>query len=219
MWLFLYGQQKKYYTNNRNHGTLFLSKHYPRSTFSPIESSQLELVLGWRNQDRVRNMMRNSELISFENHQAWFAGLSEKKNCDYFIFYQDNRPIGVLNFDIAGPGLLEWGCYLGETDVWPGSGLLLEVAALDYSANYQKQFVDQLKAEVLSTNLSVLKLRKVFEYQLNASTNIEGIKTESSCLLHDFRYPVSRWQAQRERVLAKLPKQITEAAKYISFTL
>ncbi|UPW20165.1 UDP-4-amino-4,6-dideoxy-N-acetyl-beta-L-altrosamine N-acetyltransferase [Agarivorans sp. TSD2052] len=196
-----------------------MSKHYPQTTFSLLESSQLELVLGWRNQDRVRNMMRNSELISFENHQAWFAGLSEQENCDYFIFYQDGRPIGVLNFDIVEPGILEWGCYLGETDVWPGSGLLLEIAALDYSANYIKHSIDQLKAEVLSTNPSVLKLRDLFEYQLKASSNIDGVKSGSKPLLHDYRYPVLRWQQQRERVLAKLPKQITEAAKNIRFIL
>jgi hypothetical protein len=163
-------------------------------------------------------MMRSSELISLDKHHLWFEGLSKKDNCDHFVFYQDERPIGVLNFEMIEPGILEWGCYLGETNVWPGSGLLLEIAALDYGSNYKKQLIEQLKAEVLSINSSVLKLRELFEYKLKASRNNIGEHSDSNHLLHDFRYPVSIWPEQRDQVLAKLPKQISEAAKLISFT-
>ncbi|MFC4700526.1 UDP-4-amino-4,6-dideoxy-N-acetyl-beta-L-altrosamine N-acetyltransferase [Glaciecola siphonariae] len=186
-------------------------KRYPLSGFSPLKKDLLEQVWHWRNKEDVRRNMHNSSLITWDEHLQWFERLQQDNTRRFFIFYQNNRPIGVLNFHQRGPSQLEWGCYLGETKVWPGSGLLLEIAALDYASTVKH--IDTLYAEVLSFNTGVLKMHKLFEYtplpDIEASSQEHTIKV--------FQYVLADWRNTRSAILAKLPKQIAGAAAFIEF--
>ena len=189
-------------------------KHYPLSHFSPLSEAELELVWQWRNQHEIRRNMHNDAPISWTEHLAWFDRLKEDLSRRFFVFYQDKRPIGVLNFTQRSPSVLEWGCYLGETNVWPGSGLLLEIAALDYAAMQSGQ--ETLYAEVLSFNLGVLKMHRLFGYQQLA--DLPGqLREQQAYQVKVFHYPLAQWHTNRTAVLASLPKQIAAAANFIQF--
>ena len=199
------------------------SKKYPDSLFTQLTETELEQVWHWRNQPGIRQNMHNSNEISWAKHQAWFGQLSQSGKV-FYIFRQNNRAIGTLYFDSAGPERLEWGCYLGETDVWPGSGLLLEIAALDYAA--AQPHITHLYAEVLSFNQSVLKMHQLFGYQScpdkpaiqlkTASASAAASPDEPYCI-KVFQYQTAHWRAMRSNILARLPKQISAAADYIHF--
>ena len=115
---------------------------------------------------------------------------------------------------------MQWGCYLGETDVLPGSGLVLEWAALEYALNKPKCVA--LEAQVLSFNTSALKLHKLFEYEL---LKIEkgGLRMLTSTgelspyEVHFFRQGMSQWGKLRNKVLSRLPKSIQHASGQIQF--
>lgn len=190
-------------------------KRYPYSRFSPLTEAELEQVLQWRNRADIRRNMHQDTEISLPQHQEWFNRLQQDNHKHFFVFYQDNRAIGVLNFSMQNTAVLEWGCYLGELNVWPGSGLLLEIAALDYAA--ARPEIQHLYAEVLSFNLSVLKLHQLFEYD-TLPDKTGGDRDNQPYQVRCFQYPLQRWQSERERILAKLPPAIRQAASLITFS-
>lgn len=192
-----------------------LTKQYPTSQFRPLTETELSLIWQWRNLPDIRRNMHNDTLISWPEHLAWFEKLQSDFSRSIFVFYQNERPIGVLNFNQRSSGVLEWGCYLGESNVWPGSGLLLEIAALDYAAMQSTQH--SLYAEVLSFNQSVLKMHRLFGYQ--PLSDLPGkFRDNQPYQVNVFHYPLADWRANRNAVLASLPKQIAAAASFIQFT-
>ncbi|MBV2127870.1 UDP-4-amino-4,6-dideoxy-N-acetyl-beta-L-altrosamine N-acetyltransferase [Arsukibacterium indicum] len=195
------------------------NKVYPRSTFSRLQQAELAQLWHWRNQPSIRQNMHNSKEISWPEHQAWFAQLPDSGKT-FYIFRQNERPIGALYFDPVGDCGLEWGCYLGETDVWPGSGLMLEIAALDYAA--AKPGISFLHAEVLSFNQSVINMHRLFGYQGCEDKPCGGQSATSEAQHSEhcvkvFQYKTADWRAKRSQILAKLPKQISAAAEFIDF--
>ncbi len=195
-------------SNNRS------NKVYPRSLFTPLQQTELEQLWHWRNQAAIRQNMHNSKEISWSEHQAWFKQLPQSAKV-FYIFRQNERPIGALYFDPVGADGLEWGCYLGETDVWPGSGLLLEIAALDYATT--RPGIRFLHAEVLSFNQSVLNMHRLFGYQSCEDKPATSDTQNTGHSVKVFQYKTADWRAQRSQVLAKLPKQIAAAADFIHF--
>lgn len=189
-------------------------KKYPKSRFVPLSQVELEQVWQWRNQDEIRRNMHNDANISWQQHLAWFEQLQTNPKRLFFVFYQDERAIGVLNFNQRAINEWEWGCYLGENNVWPGSGLLLEIAALDYAAAQTK--LELLYAEVLSFNHSVIKMHQIFGYQ--ALPDLPGkTRDNQPYTVKTFQYPLAQWRANRTLILQRLPKQISAAADFISF--
>ena len=100
--------------------------------FINLTQEEKELVLSWRNSDRVRLKMEHKEIISLEEHLKFIDSLKERKDCKYWLFMIDNVPVGVydivhLNSDgTGGVG----GSYIGNED-YQGYGLLLVYLTLD----------------------------------------------------------------------------------------
>lgn len=191
-----------------------MTKVYPQSHFTPLTETDLARVWQWRNQTNIRQNMHNTNEISWDEHQRWFEQLP-KSDKRFYVFRQNDRAIGALYFDAYGDDGLEWGCYLGETDVWPGSGLLLEIAALDYAA--AQPHITHLHAEVLSLNQSVLKMHQLFGYQHCPDKAVNPAQHATSYCIKVFEYQTAAWRAERADILARLPRQIAAAADYIHF--
>ena len=162
--------------------------------------------------------MHNQAEITWAQHETWFNTLENDANRRFFVFYQNDRPIGVLNFAErqSSPYTLEWGCYIGEDDVWPGSGLLIEIAALEYALNIKDAAV--LYAEVLSFNKSVIKLHTLFQYTALEDGH-EFTRDSEKYVVKRFKYEREQWQHNKQKILSRLPKQIGTAANFIHFDL
>lgn len=199
------------------------AKMSPNSQFIPLNDTHLETVLRWRNLPHIRANMHSTNEISWQQHLSWFETLKNDSKKQFFVFLQNERPIGVLNFTLVDAienrlelttPCLEWGCYIGEDNVWPGSGLLLEIAALDYA--FIGKSAATLYAEVLSSNQSVLKMHKLFQYDALEDRTEE--KTDGTIVtVKRFLYHQKQWLLKREKVLSMLPKQIGAAAQHIHF--
>ncbi|MDP5030342.1 MAG: UDP-4-amino-4,6-dideoxy-N-acetyl-beta-L-altrosamine N-acetyltransferase [Paraglaciecola sp.] len=191
-----------------------MQSRLPTHRFEPLVEAQLELVWKWRNSDRVRKNMHDLNLIAWQEHLNWFSALKCDASRHFFIMWQNDRPIGILNFSKLDTSSPEWGCYLGETDVWPGSGIILELAALDYASH--NPIFTHLDAQVLSFNNAANKLHQVFEYERIKSVPAGQRNGQSFDILH-YRYPLDLWSQKRDKVLAKLPKNIKLVAASIQF--
>ncbi|MFT2091415.1 UDP-4-amino-4,6-dideoxy-N-acetyl-beta-L-altrosamine N-acetyltransferase [Paraglaciecola sp. 2405UD69-4] len=192
------------------------SEHF----FVPLTADYLNLVLKWRNSERVRVNMHTSTPITQSEHENWFAALNEDQNRQCWIYCQHQRPVGVLNFSQVKTAHIEWGCYLGEIDILPGSGLVLEWAALNWAM--QQSSCLTLDAEVLSFNRSALKLHKLFGYEKIKSEQ-GGVRVLQDCgieepyQVHFFSYATKKWKDEQFKVLARMPKPIQKAISQIQF--
>ena len=188
--------------------------------FIPIDASHLLTVWQWRNSDRVRENMHYDKLITWDEHEHWFEALLQDVNRECWIYRQHLRPVGVLNFSDTQQATMQWGCYLGEVNCAPGSGLILEWAALEYAL--KKVGCEALEAQVLSFNTSALKLHKLFDYE-RIKIEAGGLRHRSDQTavseykIHFFYYAMRKWQAHREKVLAKLPKTIQRGCQQVTF--
>jgi len=177
----------------------------------------LETVRFWRNKPRIRKNMISTAEISASDQLRWFEELQKDKQRQYFVFYQDLRPAGMLYFTDISETECSWGCYLGEDAVWPGSGLLLEVAALDFAFNILR--VERLNAEVFEFNIPAIKMHQLFEYSHQDTQADQHYRDGVSCPLLKYFYLRKDWLEKREIVLEKLPKQLREATKQLIFKL
>ena len=90
----------------------------------PLQESDLEMVLSWRNSERVRANMYTDHIISLEEHQTWFKKIKDEPTVDYLICEFQNHPIGLVNFTNIDKNNNKcyWGFYLGETTTPLGGG-------------------------------------------------------------------------------------------------
>ncbi|MCF2948132.1 UDP-4-amino-4,6-dideoxy-N-acetyl-beta-L-altrosamine N-acetyltransferase [Paraglaciecola aquimarina] len=193
----------------------------PTHEFKPLTQELLNLVWQWRNSPRIQCNMHNNAPVKWQDHLNWFDSLQGDNTRAFYVLWQNNRPIGVLNFSRLNTPTPEWGCYLGETNVWPGSGIILEVAALDFAANFchsthGRQTFSHLLAQVLSFNHAANKMHKIFEYA-QVGQKPGGIRDGQEFEVLDYSYELRAWQNKRDKILAKLPKNIGLAAQQIQF--
>lgn len=133
-----------------------------------LQKADLDLILEWRNSERIRQAMFSDAIISKEDHYNWFNSLA-KDNAIYLIFEFQGQPVGVSNFKAIDPvhSRCLWGFYLGETNLPHGLGLVLGVHSLDYA--FQRINIKKLCSEVLANNPISLS------YHLRLGFALEGV--------------------------------------------
>jgi UDP-4-amino-4,6-dideoxy-N-acetyl-beta-L-altrosamine N-acetyltransferase len=126
----------------------------------PLENSDLELILSWRNTLTVRQAMFTQHEISWNEHQAWFRSSQADESKRLFLFLDhENAPCAVVSFVSIEQvqKLAFWGFYT-DPDAKPGTGMRMSLEALD------KAFDDlglmKLHATVLASNLRSLEMHK-----------------------------------------------------------
>ena len=142
-----------------------------KGNIRPIQRSDAELILEWRNTDAVRLNMYNHEVIDIESHLRWFDSILKDNSCQYFIYERDEQPYGVLSFseiDMKNKRAF-WAFYSGDTSV-RGVGSEMEKLALDYAFNTLG--LNKLCCEVLEFNTSVIDFHRKFGFK------IEGVKRQ-----------------------------------------
>lgn len=125
--------------------------------FVNINEREKELILKWRNSDRIRNKMTNQEMITLENHLKWINALKEKNNQLYFLFKINKIPCGVFDFTKINKVSCECGSYIGNED-YIGYGILLNFLGFNYA--FEKLKLEKVDITVLKNNNRVYKMHK-----------------------------------------------------------
>jgi len=139
-------------------------RDYSSYSIRAIKTSDKDLILEWRNSDRVRNSMYNDHIISIIEHDEWFSRALVDASAKYLVFTHDNKPIGFASFTniSISHSRCYWAFYLGELDIPRGSGPVMEFFALDYA--FLKLKIRKLCCEVFAFNGGVIKLHKKFGF-------------------------------------------------------
>jgi len=134
-----------------------------------LKEDDLEIVLKWRNSDRIKANMYSDHTITLSEHIEWFKRIKNSEKDKYLIFEYEKKPIGLLyfnNIDLKNKTCY-WGMYIGENYVPVKSGIVLEYFAMEYA--FDKLGMRKLCGEIFAFNDRVIKLHKMFGF------SIEGI--------------------------------------------
>lgn len=126
----------------------------------PLDESDLDTVLRWRNSDRIRANMYSDHLITPDEHRNWYENVRQEKGIICRIFEWMGRPLGVVNITQIDKHSKKchWGFYIGESDAPKGSGSAMGYLALEYIFDDLEFF--KLCAEVFSFNVSSIQYHK-----------------------------------------------------------
>ena len=123
---------------------------------NPIER---ELILSWRNSDRIRSKMETSEIISMDRHLNFICGLSSRKDCVYWLVILDTTPIAVTydtEIDMKQK-TCSGGMYIGDRR-FVGYGVpILYFSYLNY---FENMMMKENVFKVLKTNKRVYVFHK-----------------------------------------------------------
>ncbi|MFB7141785.1 UDP-4-amino-4,6-dideoxy-N-acetyl-beta-L-altrosamine N-acetyltransferase [Gottfriedia sp. NPDC056225] len=127
---------------------------------SNLEQKDLNLILAWRNSDRIRSVMNSDETITIEQHTNWFHSLNDDQTKIAKLCLYKNKPIGFIQFTNLNKlhRTCEWGFYIGEKNAPRGSGTVMGILALDYL--YNELNMRKVSAYVLEFNLISLNYHK-----------------------------------------------------------
>ena len=137
-----------------------------------ITLEDTELIVKWRNNERVRGNFVFREHFTNEMHEAWFRNKVQKGFVKQFIICEnagDHRPVGSVYFrDIdESTGTAEYGIFIGEDDaIGKDYGNETALLALSYAQ------------DVLKLKKIVLRAFKNSEAAIRSYTNAGFVKTK-----------------------------------------
>jgi UDP-4-amino-4,6-dideoxy-N-acetyl-beta-L-altrosamine N-acetyltransferase len=122
--------------------------------------SDLDLVLQWRNREKIRRAMYNDQPIERAEHYAWFERVAREQKTHHFIFEYDMTPLGVINVvDInATANRCAWGFYVGAEHAPQGTGSAMGFVALEHL--FENMGFHKVIGEVLSDNEASLRYHR-----------------------------------------------------------
>lgn len=123
----------------------------------PIEEHDLDVVLAWRNSDRVRSYMYTDHIITQDEHRSWFERTRQAEFPPTLIFEYRGIPVGLKSFSQIDRfnNRCYWGFYLGESELPRGCGSVMGFLALEYI--FEQQKFRKLCAEAFAFNEGSVK--------------------------------------------------------------
>ena len=124
-----------------------------------MEEKDLQLVLKWRNSDRIRTNMFNDRRIKLKEHRDWYFNLDKVKN-HFLIFEYNNDPAGLVYFkDLDFDNLsCYWGFYIGKEKLPKGTGTKMGNLGLEFA--FKKLNINKLCGQVFAFNHRSIQFHK-----------------------------------------------------------
>ncbi|MED3384402.1 UDP-4-amino-4,6-dideoxy-N-acetyl-beta-L-altrosamine N-acetyltransferase [Bacillus subtilis] len=169
-----------------------------------LKEKDLDTVLRWRNDDRIRQLMYNDQIITEKQHHQWFKKVNSSKTEHYFIFTIDHTDIGFISFkDVDHKNHhCYWGFYIGEVQSPKGSGSVMGFLALEWA--FQQLEIEKVYGEVLSNNEKSLSYHQSFGFSKEGHFRNHIVRTSN--YLDVIRYGLLKeeWEAEKPKVMKKL---------------
>lgn len=127
--------------------------------------TDLEMILHWRNHEKVRSFMFTQHLIALEDHRRWFDKAVEDSS-KVMLLVEDGQgqPFGYVQFNSVGVGCVcDWGFYLAPEAV-RGSGWRMGKAALQYI--FKDKSAHKVYGQVLGFNVASTRFHEKLGFQL-----------------------------------------------------
>ena len=136
-----------------------------------VNGNDVDMIFEWRNRDQIRKNMYNNEIIPYDTHRKWFESILVSDNSQYFIYEQDNTPLGLVSFtniDYKNRHA-SWAFYSSDFSV-RGVGSEMEKLALRHA--FEVLDLNKLCCEVLDFNFPVVRFHQKHGFK------IEGVRKQ-----------------------------------------
>jgi UDP-2,4-diacetamido-2,4,6-trideoxy-beta-L-altropyranose hydrolase len=122
-------------------------------------------IYEWRNNKKIRDVSINSGAITWEEHQRWFDAVLIDKNRELIIGTTQNKPVGVVRFDIEND-VAEVSIYLVPEAGYAGQGRNLLLSAERW-LNANRPEIKRIHATVRAENDTSKNLFLASSYHAN----------------------------------------------------
>ncbi|MCY8808321.1 UDP-4-amino-4,6-dideoxy-N-acetyl-beta-L-altrosamine N-acetyltransferase [Bacillus atrophaeus] len=172
-----------------------------------LKEKDLDTVLRWRNDDRIRKSMYHDQMINEKQHHHWFKKINSSKTEHYFIFTIDHKDTGFVSFkDVDDKNNhCYWGFYIGEAESPKGSGSVMGFLALEWA--FQQLEVEKVYGEVLLNNEKSLSFHQTFGFRKEGHFRNHIVRNHK--YLDVIRYGLLKeeWIAEKPKVIKKLAER------------
>jgi len=167
----------------------------------PLAENDLRLVLNWRNSERIRINMYSEELISWENHCAWFSRIQNSDTTAYFVIEFKDKPIGIVNFTSIDRvhDKCSWGFYIGDTTAPRGSGTALGILGLVQA--FEHLHIRKISAEVFAFNEASLRFHRKLGFVQEGCLSQHILKPNGYQDIVLFAKFFNNWDTEKQRLL------------------
>ncbi len=138
-------------------------------SFINLNDDEKKLVLSWRNDIRIRNLMFNKDIISLDSHLEFIENLKIRQDKHYWLVIIDSEYIGSVCLYNIEKTSCYWGYYVKPDLLGKSYGVVLEYLILKIVFEFLK--LDVLRCETLKLNKSVVKYHKKFGFKEVFSEN------------------------------------------------
>jgi UDP-2,4-diacetamido-2,4,6-trideoxy-beta-L-altropyranose hydrolase len=130
----------------------------PHLSMRRVSAEDCRSVYEWRNHPEIRRFALNGQEISWERHKAWFETAIHDSRIGFLIAEEDNRPVGVVRFDIADK-TAEVSIYVIPGRQGKGYGRAVLDASQEWLRSHRPEISD-LSAKIVRANNAS---RRLFE--------------------------------------------------------
>lgn len=121
--------------------------------FTELNSQEIKLIFKWRNHPDISQFMKTKH-IDFEEHLRFLKNLHQDSSKKYFLVFQDEQMIGVIDFVNITTKSCEFGLYVKPNLKSVGQILMNEI--IKYAFEILK--IKNLKACIFKQNQRALNL-------------------------------------------------------------
>ena len=186
----------------------------PDVRLRPVDESDRDRLLAWRNSPPVARFMYSDHLIAREEHDRWFDGLVGHPRRRDWVVLLDNAPVGLTSLvDIdRDQGRATIARYLAEERArGQGLGGFTEFKVADHA--FQILGLRKLWSEVLAGNEAALASHLSSGFQREALFRAHVVKQGQPVDVVGLGLLAEDWRGHRPRLRARLAaKGFTEAA-------
>lgn len=137
-----------------------------------MNESHLELMVKWRNNPAVSEMMFDRGKFTLEKQKAWFNKTKNDKSRRQFIIIENKggRPIGAVNLmEIDFENLnCDWGYYIGEDEFRMG-GYAVEAEYMILKFAFEELKLHKVYCQTFSYNKKVVSTHKKFGFKIDGT--------------------------------------------------
>lgn len=166
----------------------------------PLKRTDLDKILYWRNSDRVRRYMYTDHLITYVEHKKWYEKIRDSESDLYMIFEIKNTPVGLTsltNIDRRNQKC-NWGFYLGEENLKPGTGSIMGFLSMEYA--FKDLGIRKVCGEVLAFNQASIKLFKKLGFKEEGVLKKHIIKNSNYEDVILFALFSDLWEAEKDKI-------------------
>jgi len=145
----------------------------------PIKTDDEEILVKWRNQDRIIEGLFSHRGPTLEEHRRWFARYVEDQSREEFMIClaKSEKPIGTIglsNID-SEDRKAEYGILIGEPDCL-GKGFAREASELILDYGFNQLNLQKIYLKVLEKNEAAVALYKKIGFEIEGVLKREAFK-------------------------------------------